>query len=56
MCMDLLECKEQIALIDQHADDIHSDIMVGHFVPNLALSPFFVEPVKRLASKPWIAT
>lgn len=39
MCMDFLNIKEQIAIINKRADMYHFDIMDGHFVPNITLSP-----------------
>lgn len=52
MCMDLTKFKEQIEFLDQKVTYFHIDIMDGHYVPNLTLSPFFVSQVKKLATKP----
>ena len=39
MTMDLDKFKEQIEFLNQHVDSYHIDIMDGHYVPNLTLSP-----------------
>lgn len=52
MCMDLTKFKEQIEFLDQKVSYFHIDIMDGHYVPNLTLSPFFVSQVKKIATKP----
>jgi len=49
MCMDLLQLKEQIAFFNDKIAYFHIDIMDGHFVPNLTLSPFFVEQISKIA-------
>ena len=43
MCMDLLKIREQIQILNMHADFYHIDIMDGHFVKNITLSPDFVK-------------
>ncbi len=50
MCMDLLDFKNQIDFLSDKADSFHIDIMDGHYVPNLTLSPFFMEAVKRASN------
>ena len=52
MCMDLLEMKEQAAILNERADFYHVDIMDGHFVKNITLSPFFVSTLKRVSKIP----
>lgn len=52
MCMDLTKFTEQLTFLDERIDYYHVDIMDGHFVPNLTLSPFFVSEVKKIVEKP----
>lgn len=47
MTMDLDKFKEKITFLDQHVDSYHIDIMDGHYVPNITLSPWFIEQVKK---------
>ncbi|MGW7849744.1 D-allulose 6-phosphate 3-epimerase [Staphylococcus xylosus] len=52
MTMDLDKFKDQINFLNKHVDSYHIDIMDGHFVPNITLSPWFIEQVKKISSVP----
>ena len=39
MCMDFLDIRHQLAVLNRRVDFYHFDIMDGHFVPNITLSP-----------------
>ena len=52
MCMDLLSMKEQVEILNERADFYHVDIIDGHFVKNITLSPFFVSTLKRVSKIP----
>lgn len=52
MCMDLLNIKDQIAILNERADFYHVDIMDGHFVKNITLSPDFVKAISPVCSIP----
>ncbi|SHH53484.1 D-allulose-6-phosphate 3-epimerase [Anaerosphaera aminiphila DSM 21120] len=52
MCMDLLNIREQIEIINERADFYHVDIMDGHYVKNITLSPDFVKAVKPVCKLP----
>jgi D-allulose-6-phosphate 3-epimerase len=47
MCMNLLDIQHQIEVMNRRADLVHIDIMDGHYVKNLTLSPFFIEQLKE---------
>ena len=52
MCMDFLDIKNQIEILNQHIDSYHVDIMDGHYCKNITLSPDFVRACARVTTKP----
>lgn len=52
MCMNLMKLEKQLGFFNQHADFIHVDIMDGHFVKNITLSPFFIEQIRKSTQIP----
>ncbi len=52
MCMDLLKLKEQVLILNERADFYHIDIMDGHFVKNITLSPMFIRAMKPISKLP----
>lgn len=52
MCMDLLDIKRQTEILNDRCDLYHVDIMDGHFVKNITLSPDFVGSFSTIAKKP----
>lgn len=52
MCMDLLDIKNQIETLNTRADLYHIDIMDGHYVKNITLSPDFVKAISSITDVP----
>ncbi|MFT8592019.1 MAG: D-allulose 6-phosphate 3-epimerase [Bifidobacterium sp.] len=52
MTMDLDKFTEQITFLNSKVNSYHVDIMDGHFVPNITLSPWFIEQVRKVSSLP----
>lgn len=46
MCMNLMKLKEQLQVMNTRADFYHVDIMDGHYVKNITLSPMFIEQIR----------
>ena len=52
MTMDPDKFKEQITFLNEHVDSYHIDIMDGHYVPNISLSPWFIQEVRKISTLP----
>ena len=52
MCMDLSEFKSQIQSLDNITSYYHVDIMDGHYVRNMTLSPWFIEQLNNQTRVP----
>lgn len=52
MCMDLLNIKEQLQILNTRADFYHVDIMDGHYVKNITLSPDFCKAIRPVCRIP----
>ena len=56
MCANLGELGVELARLEESGvDSFHFDIMDGHFVPNMALTPEFLAALRPLTARPFIA-
>ena len=52
MCMDFLDIRHQIEVLNSRVDFYHFDMMDGHYVPNITLSPDLAKAVARVSDLP----
>lgn len=55
MTMNLDKFNEEINFLNDHVDSYHIDIMDGHYVPNISLSPWFIEETRKISDIPMSA-
>lgn len=55
MTMNLDHFKEEITFLNDKVNSYHIDIMDGHFVPNITLSPWFIEQLRKISDTPMSA-
>lgn len=47
MCMDFLNIREQLEILNEQVGMYHVDIMDGHYCKNITLSPIWSKHLKR---------
>ena len=52
MCMDFLDIRHQIEILNSRVDFYHFDMMDGHYVPNITLSPDLAKAVAKVSDLP----
>ena len=52
MCMDFLNMRNQLEILNQRADLYHIDIMDGHYCKNITLSPDLIRTFAKVATLP----
>ena len=52
MCMDFLDIRHQIEVLNKRVDLYHFDIMDGHYVPNITLSPDLAKVIAKVSDLP----
>lgn len=52
MCLDFLEIRDQVKILNRYCDMLHADIMDGHFVKNISLSVDIIKAIQSIAELP----
>ena len=52
MCADLIQLPKQLNILNKRADFYHVDIMDGHYVKNITLSPMYIRQISPMATLP----